>query len=125
MLPHFLLNDTPDVTTPKSPSLVPTKTRISCAVIGCDSTFARKDAMLRHVRNVHKIPKDHPCYPGNQNLNPVQFLDEGGDPEPAPQDQDTAGDVEHALDDDFVIGYEGGDPEPSPQDQDTADDDHV
>ena len=46
--------------------------------------------MLRHVRNLRKIPKDHPCYPGNQKLNPVQFLDvvyedEGGDPEPAPR----------------------------------------
>ena len=121
MLPHFLLNDTPDVTTPKSPSLVPTKTRISCAVIGCDTTFARKDAMLRHVRNLHKIPKDHPCYPGNQNLNPVQFLnveyeDEGSDPELATQDT--------ADDDDVVSGDEGGDPEPA-QVQDTADDDDV
>ena len=122
MLPHFLFrNDTPDVTATQSPSLVPTKTRISCAIIGCDTTFARKDAMLRHVRNLHKISKDHPCYPGNKKLNPVEFLDvvfEGGDPEPAPQDQDTADD-----DDDVVIGDEGGDPEPAPQDQDTADDD--
>ena len=59
-LPHFR-NYTPDLTTTQSPSLVPTKARISCAVIGCDTTFARKDAMLRHVRNLHKIPKDHPC----------------------------------------------------------------
>ena len=78
--------------------------------------------MVRHVRNLR--------YPRNQKLNPVQFLDvvyedEGGDPEPAPQDQDTAGDVEHGHDDDVVIGDEGGDPEPAPQDQDTADNDHV
>jgi hypothetical protein len=78
--------------------------------------------MVRHVRNLR--------YPRNQKLNPVQFLDvvyedEGGDPEPAPQDQDTAGDVEHGHDDDVVIGDEGGDPEPAPQDQDTADDDVV
>ena len=66
MLPPFLFrNDTPDLTTTQSPSLVSTKTRISCAVIGCDTTFARKDAMLRHVRNLHKIPKDHSCYPRN------------------------------------------------------------
>ena len=99
MLPHFLFrNDTPDVTATQSPSLVPTKTRISCAIIGCDTTFARKDAMLRHVRNLHKISKDHPCYPGNKKLNPVEFLDvvfEGGDPEPA-QVQDIAA-VEPAL----------------------------
>ena len=117
MLPHFLFrNDTPDLTTTQSPSLVPTKTRISCAVSGCDTTFARKDAMLRHVRNLHKIPKNHPCYPGNQNLNPVQFLnvvyeDEGRDPELATQDT--------ADDDDVVSGDEGGDSEPA-QVQDIA-----
>ena len=75
---------------------------------------------MRHVRNLRKIPKDHPCYPGNQKLNPVQFLDvvyedEGGDPEPAPPGSGHCWCVEHALDDDFVIGDEGGDPEPAPR----------
>ena len=88
LLPHFMLdNATPVLTTPKSPSLVPSTTRISCVVSGCDSNFTRKDAMLRHLRNKHKMPKDHPNYPGNQCSNPGQFLDvllgdEGGDHEP-------------------------------------------
>ena len=60
------------------------------------------------------MPKDHPNYPVNQCFNAGQFLevllgDEGGDHEPAPQDQDTADEGREV----------GGVPDPD-QDQDTA-----
>ena len=31
--------------------------------------------MLRHLRNEHKMSKDHPNYPVNQCVNPGQFLE--------------------------------------------------
>ena len=56
-MPHFLFED--------EETPVPTITRIPCVVSGFDSSFSRKDAMMRHLRNKHKMQKDDPNYPGN------------------------------------------------------------